>query len=234
MRSSRPTQPPQSPPPSRPEPPAPVRAAVVLSALSVALLLLVALEWHPLVSFDRSVADTLHDSAVGNPAVTHTNRILSDWVWDPWTMRALVAVVFLWLLRQGERLLALWIAATSALGALVQQGLKGAVGRERPEWPDPVDSAHFSAWPSGHAMTAVVTCGLLVWLLWLRGADPRLRTAVLVVGTLSWVGVGVTRLYLGVHWVSDVLGGWLLGGAVVALSVVAYGRLVASREGPSV
>ncbi|WP_374196641.1 phosphatase PAP2 family protein [Streptomyces sp. ISL-96] len=198
------------------------------------LLLLVAFEWHPLVSFDRSVADVLHDSAVGHPAVTHTNRILSDWVWDPWTMRALVAVACVWLLRQRERLLALWIAATSALGSLVQQGLKAAVGRERPEWPDPVDSAHFSAWPSGHAMTAVVTCGLLVWLLGLRGVNPRLRTAVLVVGTVSWLGVGVTRLYLGVHWVSDVLGGWLLGGAVVALSVVAYGRLVASREGPSV
>ncbi|MEV8310166.1 phosphatase PAP2 family protein [Streptomyces flavidovirens] len=228
MRSS------QLAPPSRPAPPAPVVAAVVFTALSVFLLLLVAVEWRPLMSLDRTVGDALHDWAVSDPALTRTNRILSDWVWDPWTMRALVAVVFVWLIRQGERLLALWIAATSAVSALVQQGLKAAVGRERPEWPDPVDSAHFSAWPSGHAMTATVTCGLLVWLLVLRGADPRLRAAVLVVGTVSWVGVGVTRLYLGVHWVSDVVGGWLLGAAVVALSAVAYGRLVASPEGSSV
>ncbi|OEJ37776.1 hypothetical protein AR457_30495 [Streptomyces agglomeratus] len=227
MRSS------QLAPSSRPAHPAPVLAAVVFTALATLLLLLVVTEWRPLLSFDRSVGDALHDLAVGNPALTRTNRILSDWVWDPWTMRALVAVVFLWLLRQGERLLALWIAATSAVGSLMQQGLKAAVGRDRPEWPDPVDSAHFSAWPSGHAMTAVVTCGLLVWLLWLRGADRRLRTAVLVVGTVSWIGVGVTRLYLGVHWASDVLGGWSLGAAVVALSAVAYGRLIASREGTS-
>lgn len=228
MRSS------QQAPPSRPALPAPVRAAVVFTALSVVLLLLVAFEWRPLMSFDRSVSDALHGSAVVRPEVTHTNRILSDWVWDPWTMRALVAVVCGWLLWQRQWLLALWSAATSAVGTFVQQGLKAAVGRERPEWPDPVDSAQYSAWPSGHAMTAVVTCGLLVWLLTLRGADPRLRATVLVVGTVSWVGVGVTRLYLGVHWASDVLGGWFLGAAVVALSAAAYGRLTVSREGTSV
>ncbi|WP_255306262.1 phosphatase PAP2 family protein [Streptomyces sp. Wb2n-11] len=211
----------------------PVRTALVCTALSVALLLLVAFEWRPLMSLDRSVGDALHRSAVGEPGITRTNRILSDWVWDPWTMRALVAVVFAWLLWQGERLLALWIAATSAVGSLVQQGLKAAVGRERPEWPDPVDTAHFAAWPSGHAMTAVVTCGLLLWLLRLRGAGSGPRTAVLVAAAVSCVGVGVTRMYLGVHWMSDVLGGWLLGAAVVALSVMAYGRLTASREGTS-
>lgn len=228
MRSS------QQAPPSRPALPAPVRAAVVFTALSVVLLLLVAFEWRPLMSFDRFVGDALHGSAVVRPEVTHTNRILSDWVWDPWTMRALVAVVCGWLLWQRQWLLALWSAATSAVGTFVQQGLKAAVGRERPEWPDPVDSAQYSAWPSGHAMTAVVTCGLLVWLLTLRGADPRLRATVFVVGTVSWVGVGVTRLYLGVHWASDVLGGWFLGAAVVALSAAAYGRLTVSREGSSV
>ncbi len=224
---------PQLAPPSRPALPVPVRTALVCTALSVVLLLLVAFEWRPLMSLDRSVGDALHRSAVGEPGITHANRILSDWVWDPWTMRALVAVVFAWLLWQGERLLALWTAATSAVGSLVQQGLKAAVGRERPEWPDPVDTAHFAAWPSGHAMTAVVTCGLLLWLLRLRGAGSGPRTAVLVAAAVSCVGVGVTRMYLGVHWMSDVLGGWLLGAAVVALSVMAYGRLTASREGTS-
>ncbi|MFD5101339.1 phosphatase PAP2 family protein [Streptomyces albidochromogenes] len=220
-------------PPSRPARSAYTRAALVLTGLCVALLLLVVTEWRPLVSFDRTVGDALHDAAVRHRALTRTNRILSDWVWDPWTMRALVAVVCVWLIRRGERLLALWIAVTSAVGALLQQSLKAAVGRERPVWPDPVDSAHFSAWPSGHAMTAMVTCGLLLWVLGLLGTDRRLRIAVLVVGTVSWIGVGVTRVYLGVHWVSDVLGGWLLGAAVVALSTVAYGRWTASREGSS-
>ncbi|WP_434587734.1 phosphatase PAP2 family protein [Streptomyces sp. A5-4] len=219
--------------PARPAPPAAVRTGITFTALSGVLLLLVAFEWGPLMAFDRTVANGLHSSAVDHPGITKTNRILSDWVWDPWTMRLLMAVAVGWLLWRGERLLPLWAVATSAAGTLLQQGLKAALGRERPQWPDPVDSAHFAAWPSGHAMTATVTFGLLVWLLALRGADPRLRAAVLVVGVVSVVGVGLTRMYLGVHWPTDVLGGWLLGVALVALSVVAYGRRPASRPGAS-
>ncbi|WP_274555330.1 phosphatase PAP2 family protein [Streptomyces spiramyceticus] len=211
--------------------PALVLTGIVCTVLSVALLVLVAVEWAPLMAFDRSVADGLHSSAVVRPDVTRTNRVLTDWVWDPWAMRALVAVAVVWLLWRREWLLAIWAAATSALGSLVQQGLKAAVDRDRPRWPDPLDSAHYAAWPSGHAMTAVVTFGILLWLLALRGADRRLRTAVLVVGVVSCVGVGLTRIYLGVHWASDVLGGWLLGAAFVAVMALAYGRVVSSREG---
>ncbi|WP_336322320.1 phosphatase PAP2 family protein [Streptomyces lavendofoliae] len=195
--------------------------------LSAVLLALVAAEWGPLISFDRAVADGLHDSAVRSPGLTQTNRVLTDWVWDPWTMRALVAVGVVWLWWRGERLLAVWSIAVSAIGSAVQQALKAAVGRDRPWWPDPVDSAHFAAFPSGHAMTAAVTFGLLLWVLarFRVGGWPRI--AVLVAGAVSVVGVGFTRLYLGVHWASDVVGGWLLGGCLVALAVVLHERTTA-------
>ncbi|TDF50635.1 phosphatase PAP2 family protein [Streptomyces sp. WAC05374] len=199
-------------------------------ALSAVLLAFVAAEWGPLVSFDRAVADGLHDSAVRRPGLTGANRVLSDWVWDPWTMRALVAAGVVWLWWRGERLLAVWAAAVSLLGSAVQQVLKVAVGRDRPRWRDPVDWAHFAAFPSGHAMTAAVTCGLLLWLLALFGAGRRLWAAALLVGAVSAVGGGLTRLYLGVHWASDVVGGWLLGVCLVAVAVVTYERTVASRR----
>jgi undecaprenyl-diphosphatase len=198
--------------------------------LSAVLLALVAAEWGPLISFDRTVADTLHDSAVRSPAITETNRILSDWVWDPWTMRVLVAVGVVWLWWHGERLLAVWTGVVSALGSAVQQVLKAAVGRDRPWWPDPVDSAHFAAFPSGHAMTAAITCGLALWLMARFGVGRGPRTAVLAVGAVSVLGVGLTRVYLGVHWASDVLGGWLLGVCLVALAVLAYERRLARAE----
>ncbi|MFD9465198.1 phosphatase PAP2 family protein [Streptomyces sp. NPDC060027] len=62
----------------------------------------------------------------------------------------------------------------------------------------------------------------MLWLLRLydAGRAPR-RTALAVV---SAVGVGPTRVWLGVHWVSDVVCGWLIGALIVALSVAAYGR----------
>ncbi|WTG04155.1 phosphatase PAP2 family protein [Streptomyces sp. NBC_01590] len=196
----------------------------VCALLALVVLILVAVRWSPLMTLDRTVAEALHRRAVTEPGLVHANRILTDWAWDPWTMRALIAaaVVALWWRR--ERLLAVWVAATSMLGSLVQQGLKSAVGRERPQWPDPVDSAHYAAFPSGHAMTATVSCALLLWLLRRYGAGPWLWRTALVVACVSVVGVGLTRLYLGVHWLSDVLGGWLLGVALAAFAIAGFAR----------
>jgi undecaprenyl-diphosphatase len=198
--------------------------------LSLALLILVAVSFSPLLSFDRAVTGPLHRSAVAEPGLTQLNHVLSDWVWDPWTMRALAAVAVLWLWTLRERLLAVWIAVTCAVGTLIQQGLKAAVGRDRPHWPDPVDSADYAAFPSGHAMTAMVFCALLLWVLRRHEAAGRLWGWAVAVAAVSVVGVGVTRVYLGVHWPSDVLGGWLFGACVVALSVAAYEHVVLSRK----
>ncbi|MEU0137290.1 phosphatase PAP2 family protein [Streptomyces sp. NPDC006296] len=195
---------------------------LVCTSLSLVLLVLVAVRWSPLMSLDTAVARSLHRNAVAEPGLVHVNRVLTDWVWDPWTMRLLTAVVVLALWWRGSRLLAGWVAATSLLAALVQQGLKAAVGRERPRWPDPVDSAHYAAFPSGHVMTAMVTCGLLVWLLRLHGARPALWWGSLALAVISVAGVAFTRVYLGVHWLSDVVGGVLLGGALVGLSAAAF------------
>ncbi|MEU9622623.1 phosphatase PAP2 family protein [Streptomyces sp. NPDC088251] len=222
---------PPVPPARRPSRPSPFHTAVACAALALVLLILVAARWSPLMTLDRTVADALHRRAVTEPGLVHANRILTDWAWDPWTMRALitVAVVVLWW--RGARALTMWVAATSVLSALLQQGLKSAVGRERPQWPNPVDSAHYAAFPSGHAMTATVSCGLLLWLLRRHGAGTGVWRAALVAAWVSVIGVGVTRLYLGVHWLSDVLGGWLLGAALVGFSIAGFARYE-GRGGP--
>ncbi|MEU5403673.1 phosphatase PAP2 family protein [Streptomyces sp. NPDC005963] len=215
---------------SPPSPSKLLSAAVALTVAAVVLLVLVAVSWSPLISFDRSVSTSWHRWAVDSPDLVRFNRVLSDWVWDPWTMRALVAAAFCWLWWRHERLLAVWIAVTSATGTFLQQGVKAAVGRERPHWPDPVDSAHYAAFPSGHALTATVTCGLLLWLLVRHGAGTAVWRWSLIGAVVSVIGVGLTRLFLGVHWPSDVLEGWLMGLAWVAFSIILYDRYVRSRE----
>ncbi len=212
-------------PPRPPEHRTAARATGVLTLCSVLLLVLVVADWRPLLSADGDIAETTHRWAVDEPGLTHAFRILSDWVWDPWTMRILAAAAAIWLVwRRHARWTALWLVATCALGTLVQQVLKAAVGRERPVWPDPVDTAHFAAYPSGHALTATVVCGLLLWLLHRHGVRGALWVTALAVAVLSVVGVGLTRVWLGVHWPSDVLGGWVLGAALVALAVLVHRR----------
>ncbi|GAB2729668.1 phosphatase PAP2 family protein [Streptomyces bullii] len=208
---------------SPPRPPAhrtAARFAGVLALSSVLLLVLVTAQWRPLITMDGDVSRTTHRWAVDEPGVTHVCRILTDWVWDPWTMRLLCGAVALWLAwRCAARWTALWLVVTCALGTLLQQSLKVVVGRSRPVFPDPVDSAHYAAFPSGHAMTAMVVCGLLLWLLHRRGVGRALWNTALVVAVISVAGVGLTRVWLGVHWPTDVLGGWLLGALVVVLAV---------------
>ncbi|MER6099046.1 phosphatase PAP2 family protein [Streptomyces sp. NPDC001728] len=209
-------------------------SAVVTGVLAVLLLVLVAVGWTPLLSFDRSVADALHRHAVAHPGFTHLNRVLSDWVWDPWTMRALAGATALLLWWRKKRRMALWVVGTSLLAMGLQQALKALVGRDRPHWVDPVDSARYSAFPSGHAMTATVTLGLLLWVLSLHWRDEWRGWGTLAgASVVSVLGVGWTRVYLGVHWPSDVLGGWLFGWCCVAVAVLTY-RWSERRDGRAV
>ncbi|MHC3467873.1 phosphatase PAP2 family protein [Streptomyces sp. 7R007] len=212
-------------PPHPPRPRTAPRAAGALALCSALLLTLVATRWHPLTGLDGDVSRTTHRWAVDEPGVTHVFRILTDWVWDPTTMRLLCAAVAVWLVwRRAAWWTAVWLALTCALGTLLQQFLKAAVGRPRPVWPDPVDSAHYAAFPSGHALTATLVCGLLLWLCHRYGAGGAVWRTAVTVAVVSVAGVGLTRVWLGVHWPSDVLGGWLIGATLVALAVTAHER----------
>ncbi|WP_328296823.1 phosphatase PAP2 family protein [Streptomyces sp. NBC_00435] len=96
------------------------------------------------------------------------------------------------------------------------------VARPRPDAGD--WAAHASGWsyPSGHTTTAAMTAGLLIAALWLRGRGVP-RTA--VVGLAVWAAaVGLTRVHLGMHWLSDVVGGWLFATAWLALLASAHFR----------
>ncbi|WP_395759647.1 phosphatase PAP2 family protein [Streptomyces althioticus] len=222
--------------PHAPAPPAPhgprtparsaLAPAVLLGAASALLLALVAVEWRPLLDLDAGISRTTHRWSVAEDGLTQAARVLTDWVWDPWTMRLLCAVAVILLLRRpAARWTAGWLVVVVALATAVQQGLKAALGRERPVWSDPVDTAHYAAFPSGHAMTATVVLGLLLWLLRRHGVSSVVWRTALTVAAVSVAGVGLTRIWLGVHWPTDVLGGWLFGASTVVAAVAAHRRL---------
>lgn len=96
---------------------------------------------------------------------------------------------------------------------------KGVVGRPRP--PDRLTGAAGDAYPSGHAAYSTVYAAVAVAVVSARDAVSR-RGALVAAGIAIALVVGITRIYLRVHWWSDVLGGWALGTAVfAALAVIA-------------
>ena len=144
-----------------PRPPTLRQTGITLALCSALLLTLVAVEWRPLIDVDARIARTTHRWAVEDHGLTHTFRILTDWVWDPLTLRLVCAAAMVWLVwRRSAWWTALWLGATCALGTLLQQTLKALVNRPRPVWPDPVDSAApGSRWSTALRCCAAAWCG---------------------------------------------------------------------------
>lgn len=113
----------------------------------------------------------------------------------------------------GRRGNALYVLLSVIGGALLSSILKLAIGRARPDLVEQLDIVHTASFPSGHALITTVTY-LTLGSLVVRQV-PTLREKTYILGAAIFVSVlvGVTRVYLGVHWPSDVLAGWALGTA---------------------
>ncbi|SNX66508.1 undecaprenyl-diphosphatase [Streptomyces sp. TLI_55] len=195
--------------------------ASVSAVLFGLVLILVEGQWRPLQRLDTSAARRLHSTALDHPAWASTLHVLSDRVWDPVTLRLAVAVLTVWLLYRRAWRLAAWAAVTAVAGGLIGLLVKTVVERARPDLQDPIAHAPGYSFPSGHAMTATTSFG--IFLLVLLPLIPRAwRIVSWCLALLSVLGVGFTRVALGVHWCSDVLGGWLLGLAVVAATAWSF------------
>ncbi|MBI4409071.1 MAG: phosphatase PAP2 family protein [Gemmatimonadetes bacterium] len=141
-----------------------------------------------------------------------------------------ISSLFLWLTRHHYSVYLLLIGVFG--GHLLNSLLKQLYERPRPsivQWATDVHSASF---PSGHAMTALIAYGSIAYLVGRLEPTPRLRRATWIVGILLIASVGASRMYLGVHYPSDVLGGFLAGLAwtiFVAAGITAI-RFFATRQ----
>lgn len=127
------------------------------------------------------------------------------------TFIVLVAAIFLWL--AGRLRTALLVVAASALGSLAVETIKALIGRPRPDLAGRLMEASSASFPSGHAALSAIVYLTLATLLFPVLPDRRIRWFVLAVALFLATVVGISRVYLGVHWPSDVVAGWAFGGA---------------------
>ena len=121
---------------------------------------------------------------------------------------------------------AAFVATATVLSMSTAGILKLVFARARPEViPQPLGSYSF---PSGHTMSATGLAVSLVVVLW----PTRWRVPALVVGVVWAVGVGVSRVYLGYHFPSDVVAGWALSLAVVGATLLGFGGRVGIPRSP--
>ena len=190
------------------------------------LLLLVRFHWDPLLNLDQSVARGLNDFVSTRPGFVDALNAISRLGGRSVMLWLVVVAVVLLLIRRRHRL-AIYLIVTGVGALLLDPSLKTLVGRLRPVVDVPVAGAPGNSFPSGHALGSMVVYGALT-LVFLAAVSPRWRKLFIAVPALIILLIGFTRIALGVHYLSDVLAGWLLGAAW--LSVTAYAFRVWRRE----
>ncbi|MGE0153426.1 MAG: phosphatase PAP2 family protein [Reyranellaceae bacterium] len=123
----------------------------------------------------------------------------------------LAALAWLLLLRKTSA--AVLVLASVLGGVLISSLLKTGFARPRPDLVPHADVVHTLSFPSGHAMSAAVVYLTLAALLARAQAHRRLKFYLIGVAMTLTLLIGISRVYLGVHWPSDVLAGWSVGSA---------------------
>lgn len=175
-----------------------------------------------------------HEWAVAHrtPALTGLMYVISS-LGKTLVLGALATCAAAWLAARRQLAHAALVAA-AALGAFVFIPLsKHVFARERPPVADRLTVETSWAYPSGHSFGSAAVLGALLVVTIARPARPAVRALVATAVTVLIVAIGVSRVYLGVHWPSDVLAGWLAGGLWLSLCVVLTSRLPGSNTGPA-
>jgi undecaprenyl-diphosphatase len=196
-------------------------AAVTAAALVFAVLLvLVRLQWPPLESADHGAAVGINGLIAGDaPLVTAVKAV--TWLGSSgvlWTV-ILAAAIALAIRRQWRLAAYLLLAGAGAL--VLDPVLKSLVGRLRPVVAHPIAHGAGNSFPSGHSLGSIVCYGAIL-LVFLPLARGRWRVTFITVIVTLVALIGISRVLLGVHYVSDVLGGWAIGIAWLGVTAFAF------------
>lgn len=179
-----------------------------------------------ITEFDQRAARAIHEATTSWGAelwgfVSHlgTYKVMAS--------AAIIIGILLW--RRGEKMFLPGLLVGMFGAAILNAELKLLVQRARPFWEDPLARESTFSFPSGHSLGAVVTYGLIAYGIYLLTRRRSIWLATAVGLAIVVLAIGYSRMYLGVHYFSDVIGGFALGGFWLAACV--SGIAVARRRG---
>lgn len=166
---------------------------------------------------DRATSTELREYATSDR--TAAVRALTE-LGSSWFAAIICGGILLWLCWQRRWSTAAAIGGIFLVAKLLETGLKLSFERTRPTVVSHLADAGGYSFPSGHTMTAVITYGLLAAVLFGQ-LSGRARFIPPVLAALIITAVGFSRVYLGVHYLTDVLAGTLVAGACLVLAISA-------------
>lgn len=165
--------------------------------------------------------DVIVDSLMGSiesPALTAISKTIAP-IFDPVILIVLSLVVAIYIYMKSSKVRAIFFGGLMVLAGGIIWAAKETVQRERPF--DALLPEMSYSFPSGHATMAVVFFGLLVYLF----VKEKYRMKALIVAGALVLIIGLSRIYLRVHWLTDVLGGFIIGGAILAAGIWAVKKV---------
>jgi len=197
---------------------------VFLVALCAYFVLAVFAHRYAYFEWDLSLARFIQSISVPgfHTAMVGVSVLGNDAV--PWVLVVATGVV---LIAAGLRLEGLVCLAGSALGWLVNSLLKLLIGRPRPSdtLVDVAGVFHFKSFPSGHVVFFMEFFGFMLFLAHVLLKRGALRDVLRILPGLLIFSVGISRVYLGAHWPSDVVGAYLAGGLWLMITIEVYRRM---------
>src|SRR5205823_1449509 len=180
----------------------------------------------PITTFDYYQSIRFYEFATSHPFVWD----FAVWITDLGSGRprtiVIVGVTLILLVERQWRLALFW-ATTQWLVKDIVAHAKDAFERPRPSYAGLNNLSGGWAFPSGHATGAMATYGMLAFILSMHWHDRWYRWPIVAVLSLIVLAVGLSRMLLGVHWFTDVLGGYLLALGYISLCVagIEWGRI---------
>ncbi|MCW2541307.1 MAG: putative rane protein [Frankiales bacterium] len=196
--------------------------ALIAGALFIALLVLVDRSTPEVLRLDRNIANRMHRIALSDPAFTRAMQVISN-LGSTLAWWIILVPVVAWLAYRRAARLAIFVVVTVAGSSILNGLVKFVVGRARPHLDDPVAVAAGKSFPSGHSQAAIVGYGLLL-VVFLPIVAPRWRRWLVAFAVLAVLAIGFSRIALGVHYLSDVIGAYLIG-AVWLIGMITALRL---------
>ena len=199
---------------------------VLVAAVPLAVLVRSANPW--LVGVDLNVSRAAVEAVRESAALLLVARAVTL-LGEPVPITVVAALIALLLLRRGRRRLALFVVVARLGAVVLSQGLKAAVDRTRPVFDEPVATALGASFPSGHALgsAAFYATGAVLLAPYVRRSRLMLLAAVLLSAL-----VAASRVLLGVHFLSDVMAGLLIGLGWAALCTAVFAAWRAEEGRP--
>jgi undecaprenyl-diphosphatase len=174
---------------------------------------------HQIIHFDRTVINLVQGWE--SPFLTKVMKLFTFIGSTPFVIILIVGFIFFLYKVLHHRLELILLVGAIIGSAILNQILKVIFHRTRPNFHRLIDISGYS-YPSGHAMSAFTVYVILSFLLWRHIESRWGRSTLLVFSTFMILMIGLSRIYLGVHFPSDVIGGYLASGLWLTIAIWSF------------